>query len=311
MWVYVLRRLAYGVLILLGVMALIFVILNVFGGDPVLAKLDKNPTQAEIDSLRQSYGLDEPLLTQFLQYVGGLFTGDLGTSWTTQEPVSDMIERRIGPSLTFTLPALLLTTILAIFIGIMASFFRGRAPDRGLMAMAVFGMSISFLVYIVVFQYLLAYVLPIFHIHGYEDGWIERWQYLALPIVIMVIVGLGYDARFYRSVFVEEAVRDHVTTAYAKGASQARVMFVHVLKNAMIPVITRVMIRLPFLVVGSLLIETFFGIPGIGDALLSALGQADFPVIRAITAVIAVVFVLTTILNDILYAFVDPRVRLE
>ena len=311
MWVYVLRRLAYGVLIVLGVTALIFIILTKVGGDPVLGLLDKNPTQEEIDAARVQYGLDRPLVVQYLDYLGGLFTGDLGTSWKTHEPVSEMIGRRVGPSLSFTVPALLLTTLLAVVIGILASFFRGRAPDRGLMAMAVFGMSISFLVYIVVFQYLLAYVLPVFHIHGYESGFFERWQYLALPIIIMVIVGLGYDARFYRSVFVEEAVRDHVTTAYAKGAGRARVLFVHVLKNAMIPVITRVMIRLPFLVVGSLLIERFFGIPGIGDALLSALDQADFPVIRGIAALISVVFVFTTILTDILYAVVDPRVRLE
>ncbi len=311
MWAYILRRLLYGVLILLGVTGIIFVVLNVFGGDPVLARVGKNATEAEIEALRRSFGLDKALIWQYFDYLRQVVTLDFGTSWVTEESVSDMIRRSAGPSLSFTLPALLLITLLSVSVGIFASFFRGRAPDRGLMALAVLGMSISFLVYIVVFQYLLAYVMPIFQIHGYEDGLIERWQYIALPIIILVIVGLGYDSRFYRSVFVEEAVRDHVTTAYAKGAGRNRVMFVHVLKNALIPIITRVMIRLPFLVMGSLLIETFFGIPGLGDAMLSAIDTADFPVIRALTALIAVIFVFSTILNDVLYAFVDPRVRLE
>ncbi|MCG8424777.1 MAG: ABC transporter permease [Proteobacteria bacterium] len=311
MWAYILRRLLYGVLIMLGVTGIIFLLLGVFGGDPVLAYLGKSATEQEILALKREFGLDKPLFAQYLDYLGQVATLDFGQSWTTKESVSDLIRRGVWPSLSFTLPALLLTTFLAVCVGIGASFFRGRAPDRGLMAIAVLGMSISFLVYIVVFQYLLAYVFPIFHIHGYEAALTERWQYLALPIIIMVIVGLGYESRFYRSVFVEEVVRDHVTTAYAKGASRYRVMFIHVLKNALIPIITRVMISVPFLVTGSLLIEAFFGVPGLGNALLSAIETADFPVIRALTALIAVIFVLSTILNDILYAVVDPRVRLE
>ncbi|MEM9492150.1 MAG: ABC transporter permease [Myxococcota bacterium] len=311
MWIYVVRRLIYGVFILLGVTALIFVALNGFGGDPALAFLGKSATPADIEALRQKFGLNQPLYAQYLDFLGQLVTFDFGNSWVTDEPVTEVLGRRVGPSVSFTLPALLITTILAICVGITASFFRGRAADRGLMALAVLGMSISFLVYIVVFQFLLAYVVPIFHIHGYEDGLFTRWQYLVLPVIIMVIVGLGYDARFYRSVFVEEVTRDHVTTAYAKGAGQLRVMFVHVLKNALIPITTRVMIRVPFLITGSLLIETFFGIPGLGDLLISSFNSADFPVLRALTTVGAIVFVLSTIINDLLYAVFDPRVRLE
>lgn len=311
MWIYIARRLFYGVLILLGVTAIIFVVLSVFGGDPVLAYLGKSATEAEISAMRNELGLDRPLLVQYLDYLGQLATGDFGTSWQTRQPVGELIRAGAGPSLGFTVPALLATTFLALCVGLGAALFRGRALDRGLMAIAVMGMSISFLVYIVVFQYLFAYVWPLFHIHGYEGGFLERWQYIGLPIVIMVIVGLGYESRFYRSVFVEEIARDHVTTAYAKGAGRTRVLFFHVLKNALIPIITRVMISVPFLVTGSLLIEAFFGIPGLGNALLTAIDTADFPVIRALTALIAVIFVLSTIANDILYALVDPRVRLE
>ncbi len=189
--------------------------------------------------------------------------------------------------------------------------FRQRAMDRGLMAGAVMGMSISFLVYIVVGQYLLAFQVQLFQIHGYDESALGRWQYLTLPIIVMIVVGLGYDSRFYRSVFVEEVGRDHVTTAVAKGASRTRVMLSHVLPNTLVPIITRVMISLPFMVTGSLLLESFFGIPGLGAALLDAINAADFPVIRALTVLISVLFVLTVILNDVLYALVDPRVRLS
>lgn len=308
---YIARRLFYGVLMLLGVTAIIFVVLSVFGGDPVLAHVGKSATEAEISAMRNELGLDRPLLVQYLDYLGQLATGDFGTSWQTRQPVGELIRAGAGPSLGFTVPALMATTFLALCVGLGAALFRGRALDRGLMAIAVMGMSISFVVYIVVFQYLFAYVWPLFHIHGYEGGFIERWQYIGLPILIMVIVGLGYESRFYRSVFVEEIARDHVTTAYAKGAGHTRVLFFHVLKNALIPIITRVMISVPFLVTGSLLIEAFFGIPGLGNALLAAIETADFPVIRALTALIAVIFVLSTIANDILHAVVDPRVRLE
>jgi peptide/nickel transport system permease protein len=311
MFAYVVRRLLQGIPILLGVTLITFLLFNAFGGDPVVQFLGKSASAEDIAALRRAYGFDQPLYVQYLDYLRQIVTLDFGDSFVTKEPVLHMIGRGVGPSLSLTIPALALTTLLAVVIGLAAAYVRGGRLDRGLMATAVLGMSVSFLVYIVVGQYLFAYVWRLFQIHGYESGLGERWQYLSLPIVTMVIVGLGYDARFYRSVFAEEVGRDHVTTAYAKGASKVRIMFVHVLKNAMIPIITRVMISLPFLVTGSLLLETFYGIPGLGATLFDALNRSDQPVIRAYTVMISVLFILSTILNDILYAAVDPRVRLE
>lgn len=308
---YVIRRLLHGIPILLGVTLITFLLFHVFGGNPVVQFLGKSATAEEIARLEREHGLDRPLLVQYLGYLEEIVTLDFGRSFVTKEPVGEMLSRGAVPSLSLTLPALLATSLLAISIGLVAAFFRGRFMDRALMAAAVMGMSISFLVYIVVGQYLLAFQLPLFQIHGYEDGVTERWQYLALPILILVVVGLGYDTRFYRSVFVEETARDHVTTALAKGAGEGRVMFRHVLKNALIPIITRIMISLPFLVTGSLLLESFFGIPGLGTTLLDALNTADFPVIKAYTVLISVLFIVSTILNDVLYAVVDPRVRLR
>jgi len=146
---------------------------------------------------------------------------------------------------------------------------------------------------------------------GYEPG-IGKWAYYcALPVAIDVILAMGYDTRFYRAVMVEEATRDYITTAVAKGASKRKVMFVHMLKNAMIPIVTRIMISFPFLIGGSILLETYFRIPGMGRALIEAIVNKDFPVIQAFTAVFAAIFVLSNILTDVLYALVDPRVRLS
>jgi peptide/nickel transport system permease protein len=184
---------------------------------------------------------------------------------------------------------------------------------------AVLGMSISLLVYVVMGQYFGAYWtaqqgLDVFAISGYEPvhesvpgNWI---RYCLLPVIITVILTIGYDTRFYRAVMVEETGRDYIVTARAKGATKPKIMFVHMLKNAMIPIITHVMITLPFLITGSIVMETFFRIPGMGQTLITAINSKDFPLIQAFTAVFAAIFIATNILTDVLYALVDPRVRL-
>lgn len=308
---YVLRRLLHGIPIVLGVSVITFVLFYVFGGDPVLQYLGKHATPEQIAALQRQYGLDRPLYIQYLAYLREIVTLDFGLSFESHEPVSQLLWRGVGPSLSLTVPALFATTILSVSVGLVAARFRGRAVDRGLMVLAVAGMSVSFLVYIVVGQYLLAFEWPLFHIHGYRPGVVERWPYLALPILILVVVGMGYDTRFYRSAIVEEVDKEHITTAYAKGLGTPRVLFVHVLKNAMVPIVTRVMISVPFLVTGSLLLESFFGIPGLGGTLLHALDTADFPVIKAYTILVSVLFVVTNVLTDVFYAWLDPRIRLS
>ncbi len=311
MWPYILRRLLWGIPIVLGVTFTVFLGLHVMKGSPGAAFMGKAATVEQLEKFDRDHGFDKSYPEQFVAYLGEVFTMDFGRSWKTDRPVSDMISEGAGKSISLTLPALVLTTLVAVCLALIAAYFRGRSLDRGIMIVAVVGMSVSFLVYIVVLQYLLAFLFPIFQIHGYEPGFWERWQFLILPILIQVVVGMGYDTRFYRSVFVEEIGKDHITTAYAKGASQKRVMFVHVLKNALIPIITRVMISIPFLVTGSLLLEQFFGIPGIGSLMLASLDTDDFPVIKALSVLISMLFIVSTILNDIFYAVVDPRVRLK
>jgi peptide/nickel transport system permease protein len=307
---YVLRRLLLGIPTLIGVTLITFLLLNVFGGDPVATQMGKNPDPADLAARRAEYGLDRPLPVQYLRYLREIVSFDFGRSFVTRERVSEIVAQRIGPSLSITIPALALTTLVSVSIALVAAFNRGRFLDRFLMIGAVLGMSISFLVYIVAGQYLLAFRAGWFQIYGYDSGWLGRWQYLALPILVQVIVATGYDVRYYRAAIVEETTRQHVQTAFAKGLPRRRVLVKHVLRNALIPIISRVMISVPFLITGSLLVETYFGIPGLGLTVLDALNAQDYPVIKAITVLVSILFVLGNVLTDVLYSWADPRVRL-
>ena len=317
MWAFIVRRLLYNIPVYLGIILLVMAALRV--NDPIYARLGKDPSQEDIDNLRAKAGLDKPFIVQYGLFLKQVVTLDFATeSWSTPgRTVQDRLASSVIPSLSLTLPALLLTSVISICVGIVSSYFRGRFVDKTLVFFAVLGMSISFLVYIILGQYFGAYWLNekldtrIFAISGYEPG-INNWAfYCLLPIMISVIVAMGYDTRFYRAVMVEETTKDYITTARAKGASKAKIMFVHMLRNAMIPIITRIMITLPFLITGSILLEMFFGIPGMGKTLLTAINDKDFPVIQAFTAIFAGVFIVSNILTDVMYALVDPRVRVQ
>jgi peptide/nickel transport system permease protein len=216
------------------------------------------------------------------------------------------------------LPALLLATAIGVSLALIVAYFRGTLLDRVIVVAAIFGMSVTILAYIIFGQYFLAYWplqhwgISIFPIQGYyDDSLLGRWRYLALPILIQVVVSVGYDLRFYRSVVLEEMGKDYVRTARAKGLPARRILFKHVLRNCLIPVITLVMVSMPSLVTGSILLENFFSIPGLGSMIVMALHDSDLPVIETMTLLLAVLFIIINIVQDLLYALVDPTVRLE
>ncbi len=317
MWAFVIRKLVYNIPVYLAIIMLLMVLLR--QRDPVAGMLGKNATEQDYINKREELGLNVPFFVQYGKLVKSIVTLDFSQKvWN--EPgvtVGEKLWTAVPRSLALTVPALAITTVISIFIAMLSAFYRGRWIDRLLVFFAVLGMSVSFLVYIIFGQYFGAYKLqqwvgsPVFSIHGYESG-IWNWPfYMLLPVLISVIVAMGYDTRFYRAVMVEETQADYITTARAKGAPQSKVMFVHMLRNAMIPIVTRVMITLPFLVTGSILLEEFFGIPGMGYVLLSAIRNNDFPVVEGFTAVFAGLFILSIIATDILYAIFDPRVRLQ
>ena len=233
-------------------------------------------------------------------------------SWSTNEKVSEIFATRLGPSLMVLVPLLAIDTLLAIAAAMLVAYVRGSLTDRAVMICCTVGQSISILVYIIVLQYVLAYKLGWFPVQGWGNGFAENlFKYSLLPILVGVVVSLAPDIRLYRSFFLDEINQDYVRTARAKGMGETRVMWVHVLRNASIPIITNVMIQLPGLLAGAFLIERFFSIPGVGREVILAVERSDFPVIKAVTIYVAIATMLINLLTDLLYKAVDPRVQLK
>jgi peptide/nickel transport system permease protein len=319
MWAYIFRKILYNIPVYLGIVLLVMVALR--ANDPVAAYLGKNPSEESMKALRDQMGLNRSFAEQYFSLLGRIVTLDFSErSWEQKRPVGEILSQAVVPSLSITIPALALTTCIAISIALVAAYFRGSLTDRTLMFAAVIGMSISLLVYVLFGQYFGAawprenLGIELFAIEGYKSlsQGVGNWvHYCLLPVIITVILTIGYDTRFYRAVMVEECSRDYIVTAISKGASKPKIMFVHMLKNAMIPIITHVMITLPFLITGSIVMEYYFNIPGMGRTLITAINSKDFPVIQAFTSIFAAIFIATNILTDVLYALVDPRVRLS
>jgi peptide/nickel transport system permease protein len=310
MTAYVLRRLLYAIPILLGVTSIAFLLFHVVGGDPAVARAGRHSSPEEIAAVRREMGTDRPLIEQYVKFLKETVTLDFGRSWQTQRTVREMLADGVGPSLSLALPAFALETILAIALALFCAFYRGTAADVGLRVLAVAAISLPSLAYILFGQYWMGFRWKLFPIFGYAPlpaGIV----FLVMPMVIWVLLTVGSEMRYYRTVMLEEMAQDYVRTAAAKGLRPRRILFRHVLKNSMIPILTRVVITLPFLMLGSLLIEMFFGIPGLGALTADAIAQNDFPVIKALTVLGSILYVVFSVLTDVLYAVVDPRVRLR
>lgn len=250
--------------------------------------------------------LDNPFQSQLFFYVQQLLKGDLGRSEYFKQPVSRLLAQGVVPSLSLTVPIFIVGLATSISLALICAFFRNTFIDRFLVIISVALMSINYLVYIVAGQYVLAYRWGMAPVWGYES-----WRYLVLPVAVGVISGLGGNLRFYRTIMLDEMYKEYVRTAMAKGVSRARVLFVHVLKNAMIPIVTNVVIAIPFLYTGSLLLESFFGIPGLGYIGVTAINSSDIDVVRALVLIGAMIFVVANLLTDLCYALVDPRAKVK
>ena len=239
-------------------------------------------------------------------------TGDFGASWSTNEKISSILATRLGPSLLVLIPVLIIETLLAIGLALAVAYVRGSLTDRAVMIVCTAGMSISILVYIIVFQYWLAYKLGWFPVQGWGNGfWENLFVYSSLPIVIAVFVGIAPNLRLYRTFILDEINQDYVRTARAKGLSDNKILWTHVLRNASIPIITHLMAGLPGLLLGAFLIERFFSIPGIGREVILAVERSDFPVIKALTVYVAFATMASNLMADLMYKAADPRVQLK
>ncbi len=312
MWAYVIRRLWQMVPTMLGVVLLVFFLFNWVGGDPAYVLAGKISNQEQIDNIRRQLGVDQPYHVQLGIFVKQVLTADFGASWSTNERVSNILATRLGPSLTVVVPLLVIDTLISIGLALAVAYVRGSLTDRMVMILCTIGLSISILVYIIVFQYVFAYRLGWFPVQGWGDSLFENlFVFSALPILIALAVSIAPSLRLYRTFVLDEINQDYVRTARAKGLGENRIMWVHVLRNASIPIITNLMAALPGLLLGSFLIERFFSIPGIGREVILAVERSDFPVIKAITVYVAFATILSNLLADLMYKAVDPRVQLK
>jgi peptide/nickel transport system permease protein len=309
---YLIRRLWQMIPTLFGVVLLVFLLFKAFGGDPAEILGGLNASTAQVDAIREQLGLNRPLWVQFAIFLKQIVTFDWGRSWATNEAVSHLFATRLPATLTVMTPILVLDTLLAIPFAIFVAYVRGSLTDRAIMVLTTVALSISFLVYVIVGQYVFAFQLGLFPVQGWSDSvWTNLSVYAPLPVLLAVAVSLAPTTRLYRTFFLDEIGHDYVRTARAKGMTERTVLLKHVLCNAMIPILTNVAVSLPGIFVGAFLIEVFFSIPGLGREILLAVNRSDYPVIQAFAVYIAGITMLVNLVTDVLYTRVDPRVVLK
>ncbi len=322
---YLIRRMLYAIPILIGVNLLTFTLFFIVNTPDDMARMQlgmKRVTPEAIEKWKQQHGYDKPLLfnaaaqgsdkisnTIFFEKSARMFVGDFGYSDDGRN-IAREITTRMLPSLAIALPTFIIGLLIYITFALLMTLFRATALDTAGVALCVFLMSISGLFYIIGGQFLVSKLWHWVPISGY-DGGMDSIKFLLLPVLIGVMGSVGASSRWYRTIFLEEIGKDYVRTARAKGLSELRVLFRHVLKNAMIPILTGVVVVIPLLFMGSLLTESFFSIPGLGSYTIDAINAQDFGVVRAMVFLGSVLYIVGLILTDIAYTMVDPRVRLQ
>ena len=312
MTAYIVRRLWQMIPTLLGVILLVFFLFKSFGGDPAEILAGLNASQQTVDAIREQLGLNAPWYVQLGIYLKSIATLDWGRSWATNESVAHLFATRLPATLTVMLPILVFDTLLALPIAMWVAYRRGSLGDRAIMIASTLALSVSFLVYVIVGQYVFGFQLGWFPVQGWSDSVVTNLTtYVPLPLMLALLVGLAPQTRLYRTFFLDELGHDYVRTARAKGMNEKTVLFHHVLRNAMVPILTNIGLALPGIFVGSFLIEVFFSIPGLGREVILAVNRSDYPVIQALTVYLAFLTMLINLAVDILYKLVDPRVVLK
>ncbi|MGN1325756.1 MAG: ABC transporter permease [Candidatus Spyradenecus sp.] len=249
--------------------------------------------------------LRHPFESQFVRYLRSLARLDLGMSIETKQPVAQVLAQGLLPTLSLSVPILFFGAASGVLLGLLCAAKQGGVWDRGVLCFSTLLMSINYVVWILLGQFLLGFRWPLFPLWGYESAY-----YLVLPVIIGVVSSLGSDVRFYRAVMLDEIYKPYVRTALAKGLSRRRILFGHVLRNSLIPVVTYISLSIPYLFTGSLLLESFFGIPGLGSVSINAINSADLSVVRAVVIFGALIYQLVNLLTDLAYGWLDPRIRL-
>ncbi len=325
MLAYLIRRLLYALPILIGVNLITFALFFVVNTPDDMARMQlgvKRVTPEAIERWKAERGYDKPLFinaaatgsavftdTIFFAKSARMFAADFGRAEDGRDIAREIVSR-MGPSLAIALPTFILGLLVTVSFALLLTFFRASYLDFWGVVLCVAMMSISGLFYIIGGQYLVSKIWRLVPISGYGGG-LDAWKFLILPVLIGVISGIGSSTRWYRTIFLEEIAKDYVRTARAKGLAEAAVLFRHVLQNAMIPILTGVVVVIPLLFMGSLLTESFFGIPGLGSYTIDAINAQDFAVVRAMVFIGSVLYIVGLILTDLSYTLVDPRIRFQ
>lgn len=307
----IVKRLIWFVPTFLGVSFIIFSLFYFVGGDPAALIAGKYAGENEITRIREELGLHLPLWQQYLFFLKQTLFFDFGRSWHTQELVSMMLINAVGPSLFITIPAFLIVLLITVPLSLYLVHKKNSWFDHSVIALCLALMSISSLVYILASQYFLGYKLALFPISGWSDDWAGRWYNAALPILVTVVISIASFILYFRTAFLEEYQTDYVRTARSKGLTPLQILTKHVFFGGLSSIITLVVMQIPFLMIGSILVESFFTIPGLGGLLHQAIQNSDRPVIQAMSVIGSVVYMFFYILTDVLVAYFDPRVRLE
>ncbi|HET6382256.1 MAG TPA: ABC transporter permease [Armatimonadota bacterium] len=308
---YLTRRILLAIPTVIGVCFISFALFYLVRSPESLARQNissKHPTPAQIHGWIVQHGYDKPMGKQFETFMGQLLLFHFGSSDVDSEPIADKIRSGFGPSLVLAVPEFLVGTWVTIALALFVAYYRGTYVDTWGTFCFVLMMSISVLLYIIAGQYIFGKLLKLAPVMGFHWG-LSTWKFIVLPATVGVLAGIGGSVRFYRTVMLEEMNQDYVRTARAKGAAESTILFRHILKNSMIPILTAVAMAIPFLFTGSILMESFFGIPGLGNLTYTAVQSGDFAVIRVMVYIGSLLYILGTILTDISYALADPRVR--
>jgi peptide/nickel transport system permease protein len=303
---YILKRLCETIPTTFGIILLSFVLFNVIGGSPAETLLGKNATPEAIAAFNAKWGYDKPLPEQFISFVFDICRGRFGYSVEYQESVAEVLKRGIMPSLSLTVPILLGSVFVALSLSLVAAKYRGRSVDKAILLCSTVVMSVNYVIWVLAGQFFLSYKAGLFPVWGYESA-----TFLLLPVLIGVISSLGTDVRFFRSAVLDEIYRPYVLSLRAKGLSSWSIMTRHVLRNSLIPIVTYISLSIPYLFTGSLLLEGFFGIPGLGSVSINAIHSSDMAVVRAVVIIGALLYQFINLTTDVLYAWLDPRVRLD
>lgn len=325
MFAYIIRRSLYAIPVLIGVNLITFLLFFVVNSPEDVARMHlgaKRVTTEAIEKWKVEHGYDQPMIinheatgiqkftnTVFFSKSVRLFVFDFGVSDSGRDIGAD-IRQRMWPSLAIALPQFIIGLFVYISFAMLLSFFRGTYLDVSGVILCVVLMSVSTLFYIIGGQYLFSKMMHLFPISGYEPG-LQAWRFIVLPVILGLIGGLGASGRVYRTFFLEEINRDYVRTARAKGLPELRVLFRHVLRNALVPILTGVVVVIPVLFMGSLIMESFFGIPGLGSYTIDAIQNQDFAIVRSMVFLGSFLYIVGLLLTDISYTLVDPRIRLS